>query len=145
VRAYIQLFTQGVANIVFDLILLVITVPLVLKWRIRTLSQNLRVGLLVMLGTICIIVTCIRLAYIHGANSSQVTRSFWASIQMLVSTFVANAPTIYGSLKLTRRRKSEQLARRASRPEAWGMVAETAPEECHVTVESVELGPKFAG
>ena len=145
VRAYIQLFTQGVANIVLDLILLVIAVPLVLKWRIRTLSENLRVGLLATLGTLCIIVTCIRLAYIHGANSSQVTRSFWASIQMLVSTFVANAPTIYGSLKLTRRRKSEQLARRASRPEAWGMVAETAPNECHVTIENVEPGPKLAG
>jgi hypothetical protein len=143
VRAYVQLFTQGTANIVLDLILLVIAVPLLLNWRNRTLSENLRIGLLVMLGTLCIIVTCIRLAYIHGADSAQVTRTFWASIQMLVATFVANAPTIYGSLKLMRRRKSEQLARRASRAEVWGMMVETTSAKCHVTVESVELGLKF--
>jgi hypothetical protein len=143
VHAYVQLFTQGTANIVLDLILLVIAVPLLLNWRRRTVSQNVRVGALVMLGTICIIVTCIRLAYIRGANSAQVTRTFWASIQMLVSTFVANAPTIYGSVKLMQRRKSEQLARRKSRAEVWGMMAEIAPAKCHVTAEHVELGSKF--
>ena len=44
---------------------------------------------------------------------------------MLVSTFVANAPTIYGDLKITKRKRSEQitrehLSRRMSRPNEWG-------------------------
>jgi hypothetical protein len=125
-HAYVQLFAQCIANIVLDLILLVICLPIVLSWRNRTVSQSLRLGLIVMLGTLCIIFTCIRLAYIYGTNSSQTARTFWASIQMLVSTFVANVPTIYGSVKLVQRRKSEKLARRASRPEAWGMVTDSA-------------------
>lgn len=51
--------------------------------------------------------------------SAQPTRSLWASVQMLVSTFVANAPTIYGDLRIIQKKKIEPLLRRQSRPELW--------------------------
>jgi cytochrome bd-type quinol oxidase subunit 2 len=114
VRAYIQLFMQGISNIVLDLLLLAISWP-ILKLRHRSKAQAFRVGLLFILGFFTIIVGCVRMAYIHADNSYQPTRSFWASIQMLTSTFVANAPTIYGCWTIKRRRKSETLARTASR------------------------------
>lgn len=118
IRAYIQLLTQGVANIVLDLILLAIAWPLIVV-RHRSVWEKLRVGTLFCLGFFCIITTCVRIGYIYAEESYQPVRSFWASVQMVVSCFVANAPTIYGCFKLIRRRKSHQIARRGSRPEVW--------------------------
>lgn len=118
VKAYIQLLLQAIANIILDLHLLAISVPLLLVQH-RTTIERLRIGTLFTLGFFCIIITCIRLAYVYAESSYQPTRSLWASVQMLVSCFVANAPTIYGSTKLIKRRKSEQMARRGSRPELW--------------------------
>ena len=118
VRAYVQLFMQGISNIVLDLFLLAIAFPM-LGMRNRTWAQAARVSALFVLGFFTIIVTCLRIAYIHAENSYQPVRSFWASVQMLTSTFVANAPTIYGCYQIARRRKSEQHARRSSRPEIW--------------------------
>lgn len=118
IRAYIQLLTQGISNIVLDLMLLAISCPLI-AIRHRTLSETLRVGALFCLGFFCMIVTAVRIGYIYAEESYQPVRSFWASIQMLVSCFVANAPTIYGCIKLIRRRKSNQMVRRGSRPEVW--------------------------
>ncbi|EXJ89520.1 hypothetical protein A1O3_02587 [Capronia epimyces CBS 606.96] len=118
IRAYIQLLTQGIANIVLDLILLAIAWPLVVV-RHRSIRAKLRVGILCCLGFFCIVTTCVRIGYIYAEDSYQPVRSFWASVQMVVSCFVANAPTIYGCLKLITRRKSQQVVRRGSRPEVW--------------------------
>ncbi|EXJ95466.1 hypothetical protein A1O1_00588 [Capronia coronata CBS 617.96] len=118
IRAYDQLLTQGIANILLDLILLAIAWPLVVV-RHRSIGEKLRVGALFCLGFFCIITTCVRIGYIYAEQSYQPVRSFWASVQMVVSCFVANAPTIYGCLKLIRRRKSQRAARRGSRPELW--------------------------
>jgi hypothetical protein len=121
VRAFAQVLSQGLCNIVLDLFLLVISWPL-FAVRNRTWSQKLRVGFLFILGFFCIITTCLRIAYIYAEDSYQPVRSFWASVQMLTSTIVANVPTIYGCFQLRRRRKSAQRQRRASRPEGWSAV-----------------------
>ena len=118
VHAYTQLYVQGISNIVLDLCLLAISYPL-LNFKNKSWSQTLRVGLLFILGFFTIIVTCVRLAYIHGENSFQPVRSFWASVQMFTSTFVANAPIIYGCWQVVHRRKSEQRTRRMTQPELW--------------------------
>lgn len=118
IRAYIQLFMQGISNIVLDLFLLAISFPL-LRMRNKTWAQSVRIGLLFVCGFFTIIVTCLRIGYIHAEGSYQPVRSFWASVQMLTSTLVANAPTIYGCYQIARRRKSEQRVRRSSRPEIW--------------------------
>ncbi|ETN39369.1 uncharacterized protein HMPREF1541_05592 [Cyphellophora europaea CBS 101466] len=141
VRAYAQLLTQGTCNIVLDLFLLAISYPLIAV-RKRTLSQKLRVGSLFILGFFCIIVTCLRIAYIYAEDSYQPVRSFWASVQMLVSTFVANVPTIYGCFQLNRRRKSAQRQRRASRPELWTSL--DSPAASHSDVPQLPVLPERA-
>ncbi|KAI1137600.1 hypothetical protein F5Y05DRAFT_75489 [Hypoxylon sp. FL0543] len=110
VRAYAQLLIQGIANIVIDLLLLLIAYPLICL-RKRSLSEYFSLYTLFALGTFCIVVTVIRVVLIFNENSSQTTRSLWASVQMFVSCFVANAPTIYGSLRVVRRKKSGQRSR----------------------------------
>lgn len=120
VKGYYQLLFQCISNIALDLLLLAISYP-ILFCTDRTWKQHLRVLVLFVLGTFCIVITCLRLVQVYSNNSAQPTRSLWASIQMVVSTFVANAPTIYGDLKVTKRKKSEVLInRRMSRPNEWG-------------------------
>ncbi|KAJ9663502.1 hypothetical protein H2198_000768 [Neophaeococcomyces mojaviensis] len=118
IRAYVQLLLQCVSNISIDLMLLAISYP-ILFCKGRSWKQHVRVGTLFILGTFCIIVTIVRLISIYGTNSAQPTRSLWASVQMIVSTFVANAPTIYGDLHVAQRKKCEPIIRRMSRPELW--------------------------
>ncbi|KAI1445444.1 hypothetical protein F5Y02DRAFT_126107 [Annulohypoxylon stygium] len=105
VRAYAQLLLLGVSNIVIDFLVLLIAYPLICL-RKRTVSEYISLYSLFALGTFCIVVTIIRVVLIFNENSSQTTRSLWASVQMFVSCFVANAPTIYGSLRVARRKRS---------------------------------------
>ncbi|KAI1658614.1 hypothetical protein F4813DRAFT_395532 [Daldinia decipiens] len=95
----------GHSNIFVDLLLLFIAYPLVCL-RKRTLSEYISLYSLFALGTFCIVITIIRVVLIFNEDSSQTTRSLWASVQMFVSCFVANAPTIYGSLRVARRKRS---------------------------------------
>lgn len=120
VKGYYQLLFQCVSNICLDILLLVISYPILICTD-RTWKQHLRVLVLFLLGTFCIIITVLRLYQVYSNNSAQPTRSLWASTQMVVSTFVANAPTIYGEMKVQKRKKSEVLVnRRMSRPNEWG-------------------------
>jgi len=105
VRAYAQLLLQGISNGVVDIMLLVISFP-ILSLQKRTFGEHLRLYGLFVLGTFCIVVTILRVVLIFNDGSSQDTRSLWASIQIVVSTFVANAPNVYGSLRIACRGKS---------------------------------------
>lgn len=104
VRAYAQLLLQGISNGVVDIMLLVISFP-ILSLQKRTFGEHLRLYGLFVLGTFCIVVTILRVVLIFNNGSSQDTRSLWASIQIVVSTFVANAPNVYGSLRIAWRGK----------------------------------------
>jgi hypothetical protein len=117
-HAYIQLFLQGSCNILLDLSVLLISVPL-LRLQGRSTGQKLRITVMVCLGLICIIITCIRIPLVVQGKSAQPSRTFFASIQILTSAFVANVPTIYGRLQNGRRKRAEQTLRRGSAPELW--------------------------
>ncbi|KIW24450.1 uncharacterized protein PV07_10162 [Cladophialophora immunda] len=119
IKAYIQLLLQGISNIILDLLLLATTYPLLAAVRHRSISEQLRVGVLCCLGVFCIVITLVRIGYIYAEQSYQPVRSFFASVQIAASCFVANMPTIYGCVRMIRRRKSHQMQRRGSRPEVW--------------------------
>ncbi|KAF4547886.1 Hypothetical protein D9617_34g040660 [Elsinoe fawcettii] len=102
VKGYKQTLIQCLSNIVIDILLIGIAVPVVFIQGRQTI-QRVRIGALIALGIFCTVVTCVRLAYIFSQGSLQATRSFWAGIQIVASGFVANAPIIYGSLKLWRK------------------------------------------
>ncbi|KAI0871312.1 hypothetical protein GGS24DRAFT_67358 [Hypoxylon argillaceum] len=104
-HAYAQLLTQAVSNVLLDIMLIVIAWPIV-NLRKRTVAEHVTLYTLFALGTFCIVVSIIRVVSVHSSGSSQVTRSLWASVQMMVSTFVANAPNIYGSIRAMRMKKS---------------------------------------
>ncbi|KAI0397639.1 hypothetical protein F5Y17DRAFT_319148 [Xylariaceae sp. FL0594] len=104
VHAYVQLFVQTGGNILLDLLLIIIAWPII-RTRKRTVAEHVTLYALFVLGTFCIIISIIRLVSVRDSGSSQTIRSLWAAVQMLVSTFVANAPTIYGLIRSMRARR----------------------------------------
>ena len=127
VKAYVQLLLQGISNVILDLMLLFIAYPLVTLKK-RSWTQRISLYTLFALGTFCIIITIVRLALVFQQGSSQTSRSLWASVQVTVSIFVANAPTVYGSIRTARRKGSHSIpltqSDRGSRPsrpqeESW--------------------------
>ncbi|KAI8950122.1 hypothetical protein F4801DRAFT_362681 [Xylaria longipes] len=105
VQAYGQLLSQGIGNIILDILLVAIAYPIV-GLRKRTVAEHVTLYTLFALGTFCIIISIIRIVYVRDSGSSQVTRSLWGSIQILVSAFVANAPHIYGLVRAIRMKSS---------------------------------------
>lgn len=107
IKAYTQLYVQCACNIIIDLFLLAISYPVLETQGHHSRSRKYQIGAMYTLGAFCIIITCIRLAYIRASQSAQPARSFWASVQAVISTFVANAPSIYGAFKLRQRKKTQ--------------------------------------
>ncbi|TGJ85552.1 hypothetical protein E0Z10_g3230 [Xylaria hypoxylon] len=105
VRAYGQLLAQTIGNIVLDILLIIIAYPL-LGIRKRTVAEHVTLWTLFAIGTFCIVISIIRIVSVRDSASEQRTRSLWASVQLFVSTFVANAPYIYGSIRAVRKKKS---------------------------------------
>ncbi|KAI1163855.1 hypothetical protein F5B18DRAFT_671681 [Nemania serpens] len=103
-QAYAQLLTQTVSNIILDIMLIGVAWPIV-GLKKRTIAEHITLYTLFALGTFAIVVSIIRIVTVQYSGSSQVTRSLWASVQMVVSTFLANAPSIYGSIRCLREKR----------------------------------------
>jgi hypothetical protein len=139
VKAYVQLFVQCICNIVIDLFLLAISYP-VLNTQGHEWYHKCQIALLYILGAFCIVITCIRVVYIHGSNSAQPSRSFWASIQAVISTFVANAPSIYGQLQLKRRKRTQSSSkRRTAQPDTYVLMDEMTRRGSRPRGEDVDV------
>ncbi|KAI3336495.1 hypothetical protein HD806DRAFT_473859 [Xylariaceae sp. AK1471] len=104
VHAVAELLVQALSNIFLDLLLMTIAWPIV-RLRKRTAAEHITLYMLFALGIFCIIISIIRVVSIQQSASLQTTRSIWASVQMSVSIFVANAPSIYGSIRALRKRR----------------------------------------
>ncbi|GIZ39282.1 hypothetical protein CKM354_000267100 [Cercospora kikuchii] len=108
-RAYVQILLQCVSNLVIDGLLLLIATP-ILKAQAKVFPRNLQLGFLYILGTFSIILIALKIHFIFKDGSVQHARSFWASVQVVVCTFVANAPSIYGAVKNVKRRRSSVMS-----------------------------------
>jgi hypothetical protein len=61
--------------------------------------RKLQLGFLFSLGIFVTLVTAIRVPQNFKNSTKQMDRTMWVSIEILVATFVANTPTIYGLLR----------------------------------------------
>ncbi|KAH6970726.1 hypothetical protein BKA56DRAFT_559188 [Ilyonectria sp. MPI-CAGE-AT-0026] len=105
VQAQLQLIVVGVLNIVTDTMLLVLPIPLVLGLK-TPWQRKLKLYALFMLGIFIIAITCIRLPINAQNKDSQISRTTWASIELLTAAIVVNAPTIYGMYNKRNQAKS---------------------------------------
>ncbi|KAF4458101.1 Pth11-like integral membrane protein [Fusarium austroafricanum] len=85
----------GVLNIITDVMLLVVPIPLFFSLK-TTWKRKLKLYVLFTLGIFIVLVTVVRLPINAMNKDSQLSRTTWASTELLTATLVVNAPTLYG-------------------------------------------------
>ncbi|KAI9782840.1 MAG: hypothetical protein M1839_004591 [Geoglossum umbratile] len=120
VRAVVQLLVLGILSIFTDLLLIFLPIPVL--WKIRQpFWQKLQLAFLFSLGIFVTLVTTIRVPQNFKNSTKQSDRTMWVSIEILVSAFVANMPTIYGLLR-------QRHAQKSSRYSWTGRLSHSNPE-----------------
>ncbi|KAL2200365.1 hypothetical protein P885DRAFT_27374 [Corynascus similis CBS 632.67] len=89
-QGYAQLLTMAVCNVMTDLMLVVLPVPVILSSSMSA-KRKLQLVLLFSLSLAPVIVTIYRVPKIIEHNGSQQARSLYASVELLFATAAANA------------------------------------------------------
>lgn len=89
-QGYVNLLTNGVCNVLTDLLLVVLPIPIIVSSQMA-FTRKIQLVLLFSMSILVIIVTLYRLPRVIEAHGSQQLRSLIASIELLVATGVANA------------------------------------------------------
>ena len=92
-QGYAQLLATTACNVLTDLLLVVFPVPIVVKSRLTLGRKVVLVGLFC-LHLFTVVVAIYRVPQIWDAGGYQATRTLWASGEVLMATFAANALTI---------------------------------------------------
>ncbi|RMZ22705.1 hypothetical protein D0859_13267 [Hortaea werneckii] len=94
-QAHVQLLVLGIVNIVTDVMLMALPWPMLIKAKLQP-RRKFELGLLFLFGIFIIVITAVRLPLNNNKITSQVSRSTWASVELMVAAIVVNAPTLYG-------------------------------------------------
>ncbi|KAF7585934.1 hypothetical protein BBP40_009854 [Aspergillus hancockii] len=94
-QAQLQLIVLGVLNIITDLMLIVLPIPLLVKVK-RPVYEKLQLAGLFAVGLFIVVITIIRLPQNAQHSTAQVNRTTWASVELFAAAIVANAPVLYG-------------------------------------------------
>lgn len=92
-QGHAYLITATVCNVLTDLLLVVFPVPIVVRSRLSVGRKTLLV-LLFCLHLLTVVVAIYRVPGILAEGGYQATRTMWASAEILVATFAANALTL---------------------------------------------------
>ncbi|KAK3305965.1 uncharacterized protein B0T15DRAFT_215158 [Chaetomium strumarium] len=92
-QGYAFLITMTACNVLTDLLLMVFPVPIVFKSRISKGRKALLIALFC-LHIFTVVVAIYRVPKILGEDGYQATRTMWASAEILMATFAANALTL---------------------------------------------------
>ncbi|KAK5994418.1 hypothetical protein PT974_04892 [Cladobotryum mycophilum] len=110
ITAQLQLKVLGALNIVTDVMLIILPIPVILSLK-TSCKRKVQLTCLFALGIFIIIVTIIRLPINANNKRNQNNRSAWASTELLTATIVVNVPTLYGFWNKRRRDKLESSRR----------------------------------
>ncbi|EHA52478.1 hypothetical protein MCOR27_002954 [Pyricularia oryzae] len=121
VKAQLQLIVVGVTNIVTDFILLILPLPIVFQMLSATWQRKVQLVALFMLGLFVIIITAVRLPINHDQADSQLSRTTWASVELVVAAFVVNAPTLYGLWNKRRQESKLTASSHVTGPGMYGL------------------------
>lgn len=89
-QGYVNLLTTGVCNVLTDLLLVILPIPIIVSSQM-TFKRKLQLVLLFSMSLLVASITLYRLPKVIEAHGSQQLRSLLASIELLVATGVANA------------------------------------------------------
>ncbi|KAK1829189.1 hypothetical protein QBC39DRAFT_137893 [Podospora conica] len=89
-QGYAQLLTMAVCNIVTDLLLVFVPIPVILRSQMST-KRKIQLVLLFSLSLVVVAITIYRVPHIIRAHGRQQTRSLLASVELLFATAASNA------------------------------------------------------
>lgn len=89
-QGYANLITTGVCNVLTDVLLVALPVPLIIR-STMTLKRKIQLVLLFAMSLLVCTVTLYRIPKVIEAHGSQQRRSLLASVEILIATAVANA------------------------------------------------------
>lgn len=106
-QAQVQLLVLGIANIVTDAMLLALPWPLLVKVKLQP-RRKIELTVLFLLGFFILVITAVRLPINDNNITSQVSRTTWASVELMVAAMVVNAPTLYALYNKWRTSKDKE-------------------------------------
>ncbi|KAF4549891.1 Hypothetical protein D9617_19g101960 [Elsinoe fawcettii] len=101
---YLQITFQCIFSAMNDLLLVAIAAPII-KVHTEKKRHTVKLAVMVGLGLLCVIFAGLRLAYCLLSPDYQEVATFWASINVLVAVGIANAPVLYGVVRLMRKKR----------------------------------------
>ncbi|KAK4862746.1 hypothetical protein LT330_002879 [Penicillium expansum] len=107
-QAQLQLIVLGVLNIITDVMLIALPIPVLVIVK-RSVVEKIQLAILFAVGLFIVAITIARLPQNAKNSTVQVNRTTWASVELLAAAIVANAPVLYGLLK-GQKKKSKQAA-----------------------------------
>jgi hypothetical protein len=105
-QGYAQLFTHSICSALTDIMLVVFPVPIIASSRLK-LSRKIILTLLFCLGLLNIAASAYRVPKVLSEDGYQGTKTTWASMEILVATFVANALALGSFVRDTGAKKSK--------------------------------------
>jgi len=107
-QGYAQLLTASISNALTDLLLIVFPVPIIASTSLK-LSRKILLMLLFCLGVFNIVVGIYRVPVILREGGYQGTRTTWASVEIVVAVFVANALALGSFVRDTGAKKKKRF------------------------------------
>lgn len=89
-QGYANLITTGVCNVLTDLLLVVLPVPIIIMSQM-SFTRKMQLVLLFSMSLLVVAVTLYRIPRVLNAHGDQRLRSLLASVELLIATGVANA------------------------------------------------------
>ncbi|GIJ90360.1 hypothetical protein Asppvi_009314 [Aspergillus pseudoviridinutans] len=117
-QAQLQLIVLGVLNVITDVMLIAMPIPILVVVK-RSTVEKFQLMALFTVGLFIVAITIARLPQNTKNATEQVNRTTWASIELLAAAIVANAPVLYGLLKGTRQKSKYAAAGAGSAAPSW--------------------------
>ncbi|GFF28960.1 hypothetical protein IFM61606_10264, partial [Aspergillus udagawae] len=117
-QAQLQLIVLGVLNVVTDVMLIAMPIPVLVMVK-RSAVEKFQLAALFTVGLFIVAITIARLPQNAKNATAQVNRTTWASIELLAAAVVANAPVLYGLLKGKRQRSKYAASGAGSAGPSW--------------------------
>ncbi|OAQ83950.1 PTH11-type GPCR protein [Purpureocillium lilacinum] len=104
IEAQLSLLTLGILNIVTDVMLLILPIPILAMLRVSWRRKAQLYGLFA-IGTLIVVITVVRLPINAAHKHSNANRCAWLSAELFTVTVAVNAPALYGLWNLSRRQR----------------------------------------
>ncbi|KAJ5497821.1 hypothetical protein N7453_006872 [Penicillium expansum] len=117
-QAQLQLIVLGVLNIITDVMLIALPIPVLVIVK-RSVVEKIQLAILFAVGLFIVAITIVRLPQNAKNSTAQVNRTTWASVELLAAAIVANAPVLYGLLKGQKKKSKQATSGAGSTGPSW--------------------------